>query len=105
MDSPLPGASSYEESTTASPESTPALGSRQNPAPVGSTAVISDASGEPDWEVTLLESDLNVDDVVAKENQFNEPPPGGMQFAAAKLSVTYVVRIRDSQVWISRWRS
>ena len=52
--------------------------------------MISDAGGQPVWEVTLLESQLNADQVVAKENQFNEPPPAGFQFAAAKFSVTYL---------------
>lgn len=90
VDSPAPETPSSAGSTDASPESSSSLGSRQNPAPIGSTALISDTTGEPVWEVTLLESELNVNDVVAKENQFNEPPPDGFQFAAAKVSVTYL---------------
>jgi hypothetical protein len=66
------------------------LGSRDDPAPVGSTALISDASGQPIWEVTLLETELNVNEVVAKENQFNDPPPADFQYAAAEFSVTYL---------------
>lgn len=79
-----------EEATKASPDPSPSLGSRQQPAPVGSTAVISDASGQPVWEITLLESALNVNDIVARENQFNDPLPEGSQYAAATFSVTYL---------------
>lgn len=66
------------------------VGGRSNPAPVGSTALISDSSGSPVWEVTLQESVLNVNDIVAQENQFNDPPPAGLQYAAATFGVTYL---------------
>lgn len=67
-----------------------AIGDRARPAPIGSTALIKDASGSSLWEVSLLESNLNVNEVVANENQFNSPPPPGYQFAMAKIRVTYL---------------
>lgn len=71
-----------------SPE--PSIGDRAQPAPIGSTALISDSDSKPLWEVTLLESNLNVNEIVAKENQFNSAPPTGFQFASATVLVTYL---------------
>lgn len=76
------------DSLDESPES--AIGDRAQPAPIGSKALISDSNGNPLWEVTLIESYLNVNEVVAKENQFNSPPPTGYQFASATVRVTYL---------------
>lgn len=71
-----------------SPEST--IGDRAKPAPIGSTAQINDSNGNPLWEVTLLESNLKVNELIASENQFNSAPPAGFQFASAKVRVTYL---------------
>ena len=76
------------DSLDESPES--AIGDRAQPAPIGSKALISDSNGNPLWEVTLLESNLNVNEVIANENQFNSPPPTGYQFASATFRVTYL---------------
>jgi len=74
--------------TDDSPEQT--IGDRAQPAPIGSTVQINDSNGDPLWEVTLLESNLNVNELIASENQFNSPPPAGFQFASAKVRVTYL---------------
>ena len=71
-----------------SPELT--IGTRARPAPIGSSAQINDSNGIPLWEVALLESNLNANDVIAKENMFNSPPPSGYQFASARFRVTYL---------------
>lgn len=97
---PVPTASSGVDSATAdapeaapespNPSATASVGTRETPAPIGSTATIRDASGGSVWEVKLRRSLLNVDDVVRSENEFNEPPPPGFQYAAAEVEVTYV---------------
>jgi len=74
--------------TDNSPE--PAVGDRAQPAPIGSTVLVRDSSGDPLWEVTLLESILNVNEIIESENQFNSAPPSGFQFASAKVRVTYL---------------
>jgi len=72
------------------PAPEPSQGSRQLPAPIGSTMLITDDEGVDQWEIEMLASNLNVNDVVAEENQFNDPPPPGFQYASADFAVTYV---------------
>lgn len=79
------------ETSSEEPEvSAAVIGSRETPAPVGSSAVIRDSSDEPVWQVTLVKSTLNVNEIVESENQFNDPPPSGLQYAAAEFEVTYL---------------
>ena len=85
------------ESLNESPESV--IGDRAQPAPIGSKALISDSNGNPLWEVTLLESNLNVNEVIANENQFNSPPPTGYQFASATIRVTYLGVDKSTPGW------
>ena len=85
------------DSLDESPES--AIGDRAQPAPIGSKALISDSNGNPLWEVTLLESNLNVNEVIANENQFNSPPPTGYQFASATFRVTYLGADKSMPGW------
>lgn len=59
------------------------LGTRQNPVPAGTTVKVGD------WEVMLGPTNLNANDVVAAENQFNEPPAAGRQFVMVPVEVTY----------------
>lgn len=66
------------------------IGSREQPAPIGSVVLISDADGNRAWEVELVESNLNVNSVIANENMFNSAPPAGFQFAGATVKVTYL---------------
>lgn len=42
-----------------------------------------------DYEVTVIDYTPEATDVVLNENQFNEPPAEGYQFAIAQVSVTY----------------
>lgn len=79
-----------EMSSEESEAAAPVIGSRATPAPVGSSAVIRDSSDEPVWQVTLVKSTLNVNEIVESENQFNDPPPSGLQYAAAEFEVTYL---------------
>jgi len=89
-ETPSDSAPETSVATGDSEESPPSLGDRENPAAVGSTVLIKDASGAPVWEISLVESNLNVNDIVAAENMFNSPPPEGFQFASAKLNLKYV---------------
>ncbi|MDO9556174.1 MAG: hypothetical protein Q7J82_01120 [Coriobacteriia bacterium] len=59
-------------------------GMREDPLPVGSTALIGD------WEVTVVSVDTEADDEIANTNQFNDPPPDGYRFVLVNLEGTYV---------------
>ncbi|HEV2528478.1 MAG TPA: VWA domain-containing protein, partial [Thermomicrobiales bacterium] len=56
---------------------------RDSPLGVGRTGEVGD------YEVTVLSVTPNANDLVAAENQFNEPPSADEQFFIARLSVTY----------------
>jgi plastocyanin len=43
-----------------------------------------------DYEVSVLTVTPNANDIVAMENQFNEPPAAGSQFFLTRVAVTYV---------------
>jgi len=86
--SPEPAEEDPEGESEPAPE--PSQGSRQSPVPIGSTMLITDDAGVDQWEIEMLASNLNVNDVVAEENQFNDPPPPGFQYASADFAVTYV---------------
>ncbi len=58
--------------------------SRNDPLPVDETIEVGD------YEVTVLSVIPDATDVVAAENQFNEPPAPGNQFFIARVSITYV---------------
>ncbi len=72
-------------------EGAPALegGTRDNPLPMGTTIVIGTPES-PEWEVTVGPSTLNATDEVLAENQFNDPPESGFQYALLNLTVTYI---------------
>ena len=89
-DSALGDAVELETSPEESEVAAPVIGSRETPAPVGSTAVIRDSDEEPVWEVTLVKSTLNVNGLVESENEYNDPPPTGLQYAVAEFQVTYL---------------
>ncbi|RLQ84122.1 DUF4190 domain-containing protein [Mycetocola zhadangensis] len=65
------------------------VGTRENPAPIGTTVEITDA-GTPEYEVTLGAPILDATAAVAEANQFNEPAPEGFQYAVLPVTVTYV---------------
>ncbi len=89
-DSALEEEVELEMSSEESEVATAVIGSREIPAPVGSSALVRDSDDAQVWEVTLVKSTLNVNEIVESENQFNEPPPSGLQYAAAEFRVTYL---------------
>lgn len=64
------------------------VGTRENPAPLGSVVELS-SGGAVEYEVTLGASNLSANDLVAAENQFNDAPPEGFQYALVPVTVTY----------------
>lgn len=56
---------------------------RDSPLRIGETGVVGD------YEITVLSVQPNATDLVAAENEFNDPPAAGDQFFIARLSVTY----------------
>lgn len=58
-------------------------GTRENPVPIGTAATV----GE--WEVTVTSVNPNAADVVAAENQFNDPPAEGSNFVLISFTATY----------------
>jgi len=65
-------------------ESEPALGTRQNPVPIGT-----DVQVGPNWQIAVLEVNPDVWAVVQETNMFNDPPAEGRQFVMARVRVSY----------------
>ncbi|MBX9471087.1 DUF4190 domain-containing protein [Microcella sp.] len=83
-----------EEQTDAEPQAPeePAeaeQGTRDNPAPLGTTIEVSEF-GQPIYELTMGPSTLDATALVLAENQFNEAPPEGFQYALVPVTVTYI---------------
>lgn len=74
------------------------VGTRSNPAPMGTTVLFSDNSGDV-WEVTLSDPILNANEIVANENQFNEAPPEGFQYAMVTVTAKYVGKKTGTPSW------
>lgn len=74
------------------------LGTRSNPAPMGTTVVFSDNTGDL-WEVTLSDPILNANDIVAAENQFNDPAPEGFQYAMVGVTAKYIGKATGTPYW------
>jgi hypothetical protein len=64
------------------------LGTRGNPAPIGTT-IVTFADGVEQYEITLGAPTLNADAIIAAENSFNEAPPAGLQYAILPVTVVY----------------
>jgi hypothetical protein len=60
-----------------------AAGTRENPLAPGVTFAVGD------WTVQLGTTNPNADDVVAAENEFNEPPAEGRRFVMVEATVSY----------------
>lgn len=60
-----------------------AEGTRENPLAPGVTFAVGD------WTVQLDTTNLDADDLVAAENEFNEPPAEGRRFVMVEATVTY----------------
>ena len=67
----------------------PEQGTRENPAPAGSTIVLSDNSGEI-YEIAFGAATLDAGAVIAAENMFNEPADAGSQYLLVPITFTYV---------------
>lgn len=64
-------------------ESSAATGTRDNPAPAGSSATLGT------YEVSLGATTANANEMVATENEFNAPPVDGRQFVLVPVNFTY----------------
>lgn len=60
-----------------------AQGTRDNPAPIGSTISSSD------WDVVINSVNLDGNQAVADANQFNAPPAEGMKYIVVNATLTY----------------
>lgn len=69
-------------------ESEATLGSRENPAPIGTTVEITNA-GAPQYELTLGVPTLDATAIIGAES-VNDAAPAGLQYAIVPVSVTYV---------------
>lgn len=72
-----------DEETTAGGDEPSDVGSRDNPFAVGELV------GNDDWEITIAEPYEAWDEIRA-ENQFNDPPPDGMEYYIVPVTVTYI---------------
>lgn len=74
-----------EPTTAPEPTAEPAseAGTRDNPIPLGQPAEVND------WTVTVLSVNENAADLVAAENEFNDPPIEGHQFVMVRVAVTH----------------
>ncbi|MBL5974811.1 MAG: hypothetical protein D3X82_13880 [Candidatus Leucobacter sulfamidivorax] len=83
-----------EEPTTEAPAEEP--GTRANPAPIGST--IEDG----DWAVTVNSVNLNANDLIAAENQFNDAADEGYVYILVNITATYNGTNPDGELpWIN----
>ena len=75
------------ERTTTTP--VPLDGTRSNPLPFGDTAALSIGESDPAWTFQVVEFIPDGTSAVMAENQFNDPPADGRQFAIVRLQATY----------------
>lgn len=61
------------------------LGTRENPLPLGSTIEL-----DGEWEITLNNSTLNANSVVADANMFNDKPDAESQYASVVATLKYI---------------
>ena len=83
-----------EESDAPAAEEQPAaeVGTRQNPAAIGSTI-----EGD-DWTVVINSVTLDATDAVLAANQFNEAPDAGTEYIIVNYTATYTGEDADGQV-------
>ncbi|MCY7298682.1 MAG: DUF4190 domain-containing protein [Ilumatobacteraceae bacterium] len=84
-----PAVTDAEPAEASEEPDTAALGTRENPATLGSTIELGEF-GDVTYEVTLGPATLNANEAVVAANQFNEPPTDGFQYALLPVTVTYV---------------
>jgi hypothetical protein len=78
-----------ERRTTTTTEPPPEFGSRRRPLPFGETAVLSIGESDPAWTFRVLEFTADATGAVLGENQFNDPPAPGRQFAMVRVEAIY----------------
>ena len=61
-----------------------AVGTRENPVPIGTTVDLGDG-----WQVTVMNVIPDATNAVLRENQFNDPPKAGNQFFLARIQANY----------------
>lgn len=86
---PAPGGNAEQSAEPRAEAPAPEVGTRDNPAPLGSVIEISDNSG-PVWDISMGAANLNASDVIAAENQFNSPADAGFQYVLVPVTYTYV---------------
>ena len=75
---------------TPTPTPIPALGSRGNPVPLGSTVQVKNEDPTDHWEVTVVSTMPDATESVLKENSFNDPPEPGNQFYIVTVRAKYL---------------
>jgi hypothetical protein len=65
------------------------VGSRENPAPLGTTVEVRSAAGTVDWEVTLGRPTLDAGELLAADAPATEPAAKGFQYAMVPVTVVY----------------
>lgn len=74
------------------------LGTRENPAPFGATALIGD------WEITLLAADTDAESRVLAGNMFNDPAGDGFRYVVIEVSAQYVGSDSGDPFWDLSWK-
>jgi len=74
------------------------VGTRGNPAPLGSVARVGD------WEISVVEVNQDAAAVVAEENEFNDPPEDGFNFVLWNIEAEYVGE-ESGTLWVdTSWK-
>lgn len=82
---------SSKEGTTNETEKDSKTGTRENPIAFGEQVSFTD-----NWKVKILSVTTNANDLVAEENQFNDPPMDGYQFFMVKLEAIFTGEDSDN---------
>lgn len=93
-----PSATSSESESVEDAGGGSGLGTRENPAPLGSTARVGD------WEISVVKVNTDAAKIVAEENQFNEPPASGFNYVLWEIAAKYVGE-ESGNLWIdTTWK-
>jgi len=79
----LPVVATAQTTTPTASSTKTAEGTRKDPIPRGQSVEIGD------WTVEIVGFRQNANEIVAAENQFNDPPAVGRQFVIATMEITY----------------
>ena len=72
------------------PSELPALGTRQNPVPMGDTVQITTEDPTNNWEITVMGATPDAWARIQAENQFNDPPESGHQYYMVRVRAKYL---------------